>query len=73
MFLEEHNIETRDMLPLVNQPVYKKLFGNLEYRYPVAKWINENGFYIGSHQKMKSEEIDFIIKAFKEYFGEDKV
>ena len=70
MFLEEHNIETRDMLPLTNQPVYKKLFGDdIEHRYPVAKWVNENGFYIGSHQKMTPDEIRYIIRACKEFFG----
>jgi dTDP-4-amino-4,6-dideoxygalactose transaminase len=34
MHLEEHNMETRDMLPLLNQPVYKELFGDLEKKYP---------------------------------------
>ena len=33
-FLEEHQIETRYMLPLLNQPVYKKLFGDLESVMP---------------------------------------
>jgi perosamine synthetase len=69
-YLEKLNIETRDMLPLINQPIYKRLYGNLENKYPVAKWINESGFYIGCHSHMKDEEIDFIIKAIQEFFNE---
>ena len=68
-FLEESNIETRDMLPLLNQPVYKKLFGdNLESKYPVAQWINKNGFYIGSHPSLTDEEKEYIIAKFEEFF-----
>src|SRR5205807_6840181 len=49
-FLEMNGIETRDLLPLLNQPIYRKLFGDLEPRYPVAQWLNRGGFYIGCHQ-----------------------
>ena len=66
--LENLNIETRDLLPLINQPIYKRLYGNLENKYPVAKWINQSGFYIGCHSYMKDEEIDFIIEAFQEFY-----
>ena len=68
-FLEKNNIETRDMNPLINQPVYVKLFGNLEDQYPVAKSINENGFYIGCHQEITQEERDYIAGKFREFFA----
>lgn len=29
-FLEENLIETRDVMPLLNQSIYRKLFGNIE-------------------------------------------
>lgn len=67
-FLEDRNIETRDLLPLINQPIYKRLYGNLEERYPVAKWINHSGFYLGCHSYMKDEEVDFVLEAFNEFF-----
>ena len=67
-FLEDLNIETRDLLPLINQPIYKKLFGDLESKYPVAKWVNNSCFYIGCHSYMTDEEVEFIIDAFSEYF-----
>jgi perosamine synthetase len=68
-FLEARNIETRDLLPVINQPIYKKLYGNLEKNNPVAKWINLSGFYIGCHSYMKNEEVDFIIESFDAYFS----
>lgn len=67
-YLEERLIETRDMLPLLNQPVYLKLFGETEKDYPVAKWINESGFYVGSHQYLTDEEVVYIADTIKEYF-----
>ncbi|MCF7835750.1 MAG: DegT/DnrJ/EryC1/StrS family aminotransferase [Candidatus Marinimicrobia bacterium] len=67
-YLECHNIETRPMLPLLNQPFYKKKFGDIEKNYPVAKWINNNGFYIGCHQGLSNEDIEYIIEVFKNFF-----
>ncbi len=67
-FLEESGIETRDLLPLINQPVYRRLFGNLEKRYPVARWLNAGGFYIGSHQDIAGDELDFVVERIHDYF-----
>ena len=66
--LEHLNIETRDLLPLINQPIYKKLYGNLEDKYPVARHINKSGFYIGCHPYMSDDEVEFIIEAFSHFF-----
>jgi len=69
-FLEQANIETRDLLPLTNQPIYAQLFGSdLEDRYPVAKWLNRSGFYVGCHSYMSDAEVEYIVKAFHEYFA----
>ena len=68
-YLENLNIETRSLLPLTNQPVYRKMFGeDLEDRYPVAKRINRQSFYIGCHPFMESREIDFVIEAFHNFY-----
>jgi len=67
-YLEDNNIETRDMLPLVNQPIYKTLFGDIEDQFPVAKNINANGFYIGCHQKITTDEFTFIIDKMTTFF-----
>ncbi len=69
-FLEERNIETREMVPLTNQPVYKKFFGkDFESRFPVARWINESGFYIGSHPYLKSKELRYIVDVIHDFFS----
>ncbi len=67
-FLEERGIETRSMNPLLNQPIYKKIFGDIESRYPVAEWVNKNGFYIGCHPYISDEEVSYVIDVFRDYF-----
>lgn len=69
-FLELHGIETRYMMPLLNQPIYKKLFGNIERHYPIARWINSNGFYIGCHQFLTKRELRYIVQVFEKFFEE---
>lgn len=67
--LEKCNIETRPMLPLLNQPIYKKIFGEgLEDGYPAAKYIDHNGFYIGCHHGLTDSDIDYIAKSFSAFF-----
>lgn len=68
-WLEANNIETREMLPLINQPIYQKLFAINEADYPIAKWINESGFYIGCHQDVTREDLTRIIDIFSKYFN----
>ncbi len=63
--LETHGIETREMLPLVNQPVYS--FN--ESDYPIAKWVNSNGFYVGCHQGLEPQDLDHIIDTITDYFN----
>ena len=70
LHLEEHNVETRYMLPLLNQPYYIKLFGNLESQYPEAMHVNNNGFYIGCHQGLNEEDLDYVAEVFKDFFNE---
>lgn len=62
-YLEKQNIETRPMLPLLNQPIYKELFGDIEKDYPVAEWIDHNGFYVGCHHGLDQEQLDEIIRS----------
>jgi len=72
--LEENLIETRYMLPLLNQPIYQKLFGDLERDYPVARKINRQGIYIGCHPELTADELDYMastIKAFAKERGKE--
>ena len=66
--LETHGIETRYLMPLINQPIYVKMFGNLEDQYPVARFLNRNGFIIGCHQDLTKKELDYIINTFDRFF-----
>lgn len=66
--LEQHGIETRDMMPLINQPVYEYM--NINHSdYPVSDWINKNGFYIGCHQSMSKADMEYVHDVFEELFG----
>jgi len=67
-FLEARNIETRDALPLLAQPFYRRLFGRIEAKYPVARWVTRNGFYVGCHPSLGRKELDFIIEQVHVFF-----
>jgi perosamine synthetase len=67
-YLENRNVETRDLLPLINQPIYKRMFGDLEREYPIAKKINESGFYIGCHSYLSDHEVEFIVESVSSFF-----
>lgn len=67
-FLEDRGVETRDMLPLLSQPVYKKLFGDLEAKYPVAQKLNRSAFYIGCHQYLTPGDTDYVVEQFRAFF-----
>ncbi len=71
-FIEQHNIETRPMLPLLNQPIYKKIFGDIEKDYPVAQWINNNGFYVGCHHGLNKDQLDKVIGTIKKFVKNSK-
>lgn len=68
-FLEQHDVETRDMMPLINQPVYQRLFAIPLADYPVADWINRSGFYVGCHQGLSRQDLDTIVLLLMTYFG----
>lgn len=63
-YLEERGIETREMLPLTNQPAYADWCD--PSHYPVADWINRSGFYVASHQDLTAEDIDYMVAAISE-------
>ena len=72
-YLEERGIETRYMLPLINQPVYRKLFGDLSHEYPVAACINERSFYVGSHPGMQESDVHRMSEVLHDFCREWRV
>ena len=67
-FLEDNSIETRYLLPLINQPIYRQIFGNLDDEFPVAANLNKNAFYIGCHPDISDEEVEYVIEKFHQFF-----
>lgn len=57
--LQARGIECREMLPLTSQPCY----GFDETAYPVAAWVNRCGLYVGCHQDLTGEQLDYMIQA----------
>ncbi len=68
-FLEDNSIETRYLLPLINQPIYREIFGNLDRQFPVAAGLNENSFYIGCSPDISDEEVGYVVEKFHQFFG----
>ena len=56
--LERHGVETRDMLPILPQPVYRGVLDIEPGQFPVAEWIDASGFYVGCHQDLTMEQMD---------------
>jgi len=59
-YLNEHDIETRRLMPITNQKVVREYFGgnDLVKEFPVANLINKNGFYMGCHPELSLDHMD---------------
>lgn len=60
MYLEENGIETRYLFPLLSQPIYRGLFPGQEYDFPEARYLGEQGFFIGMHQGLTLDDMYYI-------------
>ena len=66
-YLNENGIGTRLALPLVRQPVYKGLWNPDDY--PIADWMDHNAFYVGCHQGLSIEDLDYIVNTIQDYYA----
>ncbi len=71
-FLEKRGIETRFLLPTLTQPIYKKLFGDISKKFPVALNASQKGFYIGCHHDLQRQDLDYILTVFADFFRKYK-
>lgn len=62
-FLESRGVETRPFLPLTNQPVYAGRFH--EDHYPVARDVNQRGFYVGVSHTLTEDDIEYIADTIR--------
>lgn len=69
LFMEEKGIETRYLFPLLNQPVYRRLFPGQERNFPIARMLGDRGFLIGIHQGLNFHDIEHVANTIKEYFA----
>ena len=65
--LERAGIETRPLFGCVptQQPAYAYLRKKYAGKLPNAQYLGANGFYIGCHQYLTKEDLDFTIKGFQ--------
>ncbi|HOX55239.1 MAG: DegT/DnrJ/EryC1/StrS family aminotransferase [Candidatus Omnitrophica bacterium] len=68
MELEKRGVETRPLFGCVplQQPAYSHLKKIYKGKLPNAEFVGENGFYIGAHQYLKTEDLEYIVRAFEE-------
>lgn len=66
--LEEKGVETRPLYGCIptQQPAYSYLKEKYQGKLPNAEYVGTNGFYIGCHQYLAENDLDFIVKTFKE-------
>ncbi len=65
--LEKQHIETRYLLPLINQPIYHHYQFSAQ-QFPVAKFLEKNGFYLGCHQDLSKKDLDKIVSTLTDFF-----
>lgn len=63
--LEKLGIETRPLFGCIptQQPAYAYLKKEYEGKLPNAEYLSNNGFYIGCHQYLTQDDLDFTIKT----------
>jgi len=68
MQLESKGIETRPLFGCIptQQPAYKFLRNKYKGKLLNAEHVGSNGFYIGCHQYLTQDDLEYIIKTFKE-------
>lgn len=66
--LEKKGIETRPLFGCIptQQPAFAYLKEKYKNKLPIAEKLGKNAFYIGCHQYLTQDDLDFVIKAFKE-------
>jgi len=70
-YLHDNNIFTRRLMPITNQPVIQKMAPgvDLDKLYPNAALINRQGFYVGSHPGLVSDDIAYLGEHIRRGLG----
>ncbi|PIW80656.1 MAG: hypothetical protein COZ98_01235, partial [Candidatus Omnitrophica bacterium CG_4_8_14_3_um_filter_43_15] len=54
------------------QKAYEFMKAEYIKKIPNAQYIGTNGFYVGCHQYLKKEDLDFMISVFKKILQDKK-
>jgi len=66
--LEKHGIETRPLFGCIptQQPAYDHLKEKYKDKLLNADYLGKNAFYVGCHQYLDQEDLDYMISIFKD-------
>ena len=66
--LEKRGVESRPLFGCIptQQPAYTFMKEEYRGKLPVAEYLGENAFYVGCHQYLTQEQLDYMITCFKE-------
>jgi dTDP-4-amino-4,6-dideoxygalactose transaminase len=69
-FLEQRGVETRPMFGSIptHQPSYFWM-GYAPGDFPAAEYVGSRGFYIGCHQNISRDDLDYVVENFAEFLG----
>lgn len=70
-YLFENKIDSRVLLSLTNQPIIKRLYGDIEQKFTKACFCNKNGFIVGCHQNLDRSDMIYIIEILEKYIKEN--
>ena len=64
--LAEYGIESRPLFGCIpiQQPAYKEYKELYNGKLPVAEYLGNNGMYIGCHQYLGQDDLDYVIEMF---------
>ena len=73
-FLELHGIETRPMFNSIptQQPAYR-FMGYACGDFPHSEYVGENGFYIGVHQDLGKDDLDYVIESIETFVKKSRI
>lgn len=71
MRLEEEGVETRPLFGCIptQQPAYAHLKAHYAGKLPNAEYLGLNAFYIGCHQYLEEEDLEYVVRAFGRILG----
>ena len=69
--LEKNGIENRPLFGCIptQQPAYNYLKGEYDGRIPNAEYAGKNAFYIGCHQYLNQDDLEYIVDIFDKIFS----